>query len=73
MNGLPGTTADANPYVVSIRMVFLADYFLSAGYQDLEVNQFDIVNVEVAGEMSITDNWKMPFTRFPSQLKFAAP
>lgn len=49
MNGLPGTTADANPYVVSIRMVFLLDYFLSAGYQDLEVNQFDISDVEVAG------------------------
>ncbi len=68
MNGLPGTTADVNPYVVSIRMVFLVDYFLSAGYQDLEVNQFDIIDVEVAGEMSITDNQKMPFTRLPRQV-----
>lgn len=48
-NGLPGTAAEVNYYFVSIRMVFLLDYFLSAGYQDLEVNQFDISDVEVAG------------------------
>jgi hypothetical protein len=73
VNGLPGTAADVNYYVVSIRMVFLADYFLCADYQDLEVNQFDIIDVEVAREMSITDNQKMPFTRLPRQVKFAAP
>ena len=73
MNGLPGTAADVSYYFVSIRMVFLVDYFLSAGYQDREVNQFDIIDVEVDGEMSITDNQKMPFSRLPRQVKFAAP